>query len=146
VRPTLLRGQFDIALLTYEKSTALALTNPHILEQVGTIVIDEVQMIADKSRGANLEFIMTLLRMRAREGLEPQIIALSAVIGDTNGLERWLGGRLLRRTERPVPLDGGIVCSNGRFRFVDGDSGRESSLDRLIQREFSARVRSMSVR
>ena len=129
----LLRGQFDIALLTYEKFTALALTNPHILEQVETIVIDEVQMIADKSRGPNLEFIMTLLRMRAREGLEPQIIALSAVIGDTNGLERWLGGRLLRRTERPVPLDEGVVCSNGRFRFVDGDSGRESSLDRLIQ-------------
>lgn len=129
----LLRGQFDIALLTYEKFTALALTNPHILEQVETIVIDEVQMIADKSRGANLEFIMTLLRMRARDGLEPQIIALSAVIGDTNGLERWLGGRLLRRSERPVPLDEGVVCSNGRFRFVDGDSGQEASLDRLIQ-------------
>jgi helicase len=92
----LLRGQFDIALLTYEKFAALALTHPHIMEQVGKIVIDEVQMIADKSRGANLEFVMTLLRMRAREGLEPQVIALSAVIGDTNGLERWLGGRLLR--------------------------------------------------
>ena len=129
----LLRGRFDIALLTYEKFTALALTNPHILEQVGTIVIDEVQMIADKSRGANLEFIMTLLRMRAREGLEPQIIALSAVIGDTNGLERWLGGRLLRRNERPVPLDEGVVRSDGGFHFTDGDSGRESSQDRLIQ-------------
>jgi replicative superfamily II helicase len=112
---------------------ALALTHPHVMEQAGTIVIDEVQMIADKSRGSNLEFIMTLLRMRAREGLEPQIIALSAVIGDTNGLERWLGGRLLRRIERPVPLDEGIICSNGRFRFVDGDSGRESSQERLIQ-------------
>jgi helicase len=54
----------------------------------------------------------TLLRMRRRDGLEPQVIALSAVIGDTNGLERWLGGRLLRRTERPVPLDEGVVCSN----------------------------------
>jgi helicase len=129
----LLRGQFDIALLTYEKFAALALTHPHIMEQVGTIVIDEVQMIADKSRGANLEFIMTLLRMRAREGLEPQVIALSAVIGDTNGLERWLGGRLLRRNERPVPLDEGIVCPDGRFRFLDGDSGHESSRERLIQ-------------
>ncbi len=74
----LLLGQFDIALLTYEKFTALALTRPHIIEQVGTIVIGEVQMIADESRGANLEFIMTLLRMRRREGIEPQIIALSA--------------------------------------------------------------------
>jgi helicase len=129
----LLRGQFDIALLTYEKFTALALTHPHVIEQVGTIVIDEVQMIADESRGANLEFIMTLLRMRRREGLEPQIIALSAVIGDTNGLERWLGGRLLRRVERPVPLDEGVICSNGRFRFMDGDTGRETAQERAIQ-------------
>jgi helicase len=49
----LLRGRYDIALLTYEKFTAIALTFPHVLDQVGTIVIDEVQMIADQSRGAN---------------------------------------------------------------------------------------------
>lgn len=129
----LLRGRYDIALLTYEKFSAIALTNPHVLEQVGTIVIDEVQMIADESRGANLEFILTLLRMRRRDGLEPQVIALSAVIGDTNGLERWLGGRLLRRTERPVPLDEGVICSNGSFRYLDGDGGQERAAERYIQ-------------
>jgi replicative superfamily II helicase len=129
----LLRGQYDIALLTYEKFAAITLTYPHVIEQVGTIVVDEVQMIADESRGANLEFILTLLRMRRREGLEPQLIALSAVIGDTNGLERWLGGRLLRRTERPVPLDEGVICSNGCFRYLDGDTGQEVATDRYIQ-------------
>jgi helicase len=129
----LLRGRYDIALLTYEKFAALALTNPYVLEQVGTIVIDEVQMIGDESRGANLEFILTLLRMRRRDGLEPQMIALSAVIGDTNGLERWLGGRLLRRQERPVPLDEGILCSDGRFRFIDGDTGLERAEERFIR-------------
>src|SRR5271170_5222204 len=41
---------------SYEKFSAIAVTNPHVLEQVGTIVIDEVQMIADENRGANLEF------------------------------------------------------------------------------------------
>src|SRR5207244_8652653 len=125
----LLRGRYDIALLTYEKFAAIALTHPYILEQVGTIVIDEVQMIADESRGANLEFILTLLRMKRRDGLEPQLIALSAVIGDTNGLERWLGGRLLRRTERPVPLDEGVICSNGRFRYLVGDDGQERATE-----------------
>jgi len=132
----LLRGRYDIALLTYEKFSAIALTNPHVLEQVGTIVIDEVQMIADQSRGANLEFILTLLRMRRRDGVEPQLIALSAVIGDTNGLERWLGGRLLRRTERPVPLDEGVVCANGSFRYLDGDGGQERAVARYIQQVY----------
>ncbi len=65
----LLRGRYDIALLTYEKFSALALTHPYVLEQVGTIVIDEVQMIADQSRGANLEFLLTLLCMRRRDAL-----------------------------------------------------------------------------
>jgi replicative superfamily II helicase len=129
----LLRGRYDIALLTYEKFTAIALSHPYVLDQVGTIVIDEVQMIADEGRGANLEFILTVLRMRRNEGVEPQLVALSAVIGDTNGLERWLGARLLRRNERPVPLDEGILCSDGRFRYVDGDDGQERAIARFIQ-------------
>ncbi|MBX4993157.1 replicative superfamily II helicase [Rhizobium binae] len=121
----LIRGKYDIALLTYEKFAALALAYPHILAQAGTIVVDEVQMIADQSRGANLEFILTLIRMRRREGIEPQIIALSAVIGDTGGLETWLGGRLLRRTERPVPLREGVLRYDGSFRYLDPSDGTE---------------------
>jgi helicase len=123
----LLRGQYDIALLTYEKFAAIVLTHPYVLEQVGTIVVDEAQMIADESRGANLEFVLTLILMRRRDGIEPQIIALSAVIGDTNGLERWLGGRLLRRSERPVPLSEGILCSDGRFRYIASDTAEEKT-------------------
>ena len=111
----LLRGHYDIGLLTYEKFAAIVLTHPHVLAQAGTVVVDEAQMIADLSRGANLEFILTLLRMRRRQGIEPQVIALSAVIGDTNGLERWLGARLLRRTERPVPLERGSCWPTAGF-------------------------------
>jgi helicase len=129
----LLRGQYDIALLTYEKFSAIALTHPYVLNQVGTIVVDEVQMIADEGRGANLEFILTLLKMRRQSGIEPQLIALSAVIGDTNGLERWIGGRLLRRNQRPVPLDEGIICCEGRFRYLDGDIAEQRTEDKYIQ-------------
>ncbi|MCO6178049.1 DEAD/DEAH box helicase [Ciceribacter sp. RN22] len=121
----LIRGKYDIALLTYEKFAALALAHPHVLAQAGTIVVDEVQMIADQSRGANLEFILTLIKMRRREGIEPQIIALSAVIGDTGGLETWLGGRLLRREERPVPLREGVLRYDGSFRYIDPADGSE---------------------
>lgn len=132
IRP-LIRGRFDIALLTYEKFAAIVLTYPHVLEQAGTVVVDEVQMIADRSRGANLEFALTLLRMKRSQGIEPQVIALSAVIGDTNGLERWLGGRLLLRTERPVPLDEGLMCYDGRFRYLHGESGEERHQSQYIR-------------
>jgi ATP-dependent DNA helicase len=133
--PALMRGHYDICLLTYEKFAYLALASPHLLEQVETIVIDEVQMIADASRGANLEFLLTLVRMRRRAGIEPQLIALSAVIGDTNGLERWLSARLLRRLERPVPLDEGILLADGSFRYID-DKGAEHTIGPIITPEF----------
>jgi replicative superfamily II helicase len=82
-----MRGQYDICLMTYEKFTTLLLSSPHILDQVGAVIIDEVQMIADASRGVNLEFVLTLLRQRRQQGAEPQLITLAAVIGDTNDLE-----------------------------------------------------------
>jgi helicase len=132
----LLRGKYDIALLTYEKFAAIALTFPHVLAGAGVVVVDEAQMIADKGRGANLEFLLTLLRMRRREGIEPQTIALSAVIGDTNGLERWLGARLLRRTERPVPLDEGVLRADGTFRFIDSTTGEEKVEGPIIRQEY----------
>ena len=107
-----------------------------MLAGAGVIVVDEAQMIADKSRGANLEFLLTLIRMRRREGIEPQTIALSAVIGDTNGLERWFGARLLRHTERPVPLDEGLLRADGTFRFIDSTTGAERIEGPIIRQEY----------
>lgn len=141
----LLKGQYDICLLTYEKFLSIILSNPYVLEQVGTVVVDEVQMIADNSRGANLEFLLTLLRMRRSEGIEPQIIALSAVIGDTNGLEGWLDANLLRREERPVPLDEGIISSNGDFRFLTSDTNDEKFNQQLITPIFTGKNSSQNI-
>jgi helicase len=121
----LMRGQFDICLMTYEKATALFLAAPHLLDGVGTVVVDEAQMLADENRGTNLEFLLTLLRVRRSAGIEPQVIALSAVIGDTGGLERWIGGRLLRHEQRPVPLDEGVIRVDGSFRWRTTDGGQE---------------------
>jgi helicase len=131
----LMRGQYDICLMTYEKFAVLLLDSPHILDQIGAVIIDEVQMIADESRGVNLEFVLTLLRQRRQHGAEPQLIALSAVIGDTNGLERWLGAQLLRRAERPVPLDEVVLRSDGSFRYRSSDTDEERVLNSFIRPE-----------
>lgn len=122
----LMRGKFDIALLTYEKFSALAVAVPHILRQVGLVVVDEVQMITDRNRGANLEFVLTLLKAQRLLGIEPQLITLSAVIGNTNGFETWLNARLLSSTERPIPLDEGILDMSGTFRYLAANGAEES--------------------
>ena len=115
----LLGGHFDIALLTYEKYTALVLGRPHIMRGVDVVVIDEAQMITDKGRGANLEFALTLLRRGYGSTSPAQLIALSAATGDTAGLERWLNASLLRTDQRPVPLVESVIDSAGRRRSLD---------------------------
>jgi helicase len=131
----LMRGKFDIALLTYERFATLAVTTPFILRNVGLVVVDEVQMITDVGRGANLEFLLTLLRSQRTIGVEPQIVALSAVIGDTNGFDKWLGARLLVSAERPVPLEEGTLNLSGDYHFIATD-GKEQRAARYVQPEF----------
>ena len=135
----LFRGQYDVALLTYEKFSAIALTHPHVLEQAGLVVVDEVQMIASEGRGVNLEFLLTLIMMRRREGIEPQLIALSGVVGEMNGFERWLGARLLRRDERPVPLDEGLLLASGVHRYIDAETRAETRSAPLIRAQYSGK-------
>lgn len=130
--PALLRGQFDIALLTYETFSAMALGNPHLLNLAATVVVDEAQTLTDRSRGSNLEFLLTMLNnQRGRTG-SPQIITLSAVVGDMQGLERWLGGRRLHSQVRPVPLVEGVLDYQGTYRYLD-DNGDEASEPSFVQ-------------
>lgn len=124
--PALLQGQFDLAVLTYEKFAGLALGNPHLLKLLSVVVIDEVQTIVDRGRGAYLEFLLTLLKARRPEGVAPQVVALSAVLGDLGGLDSWLDANVIARTERPVPLLEGVLGPDGIYRYVDAE-GEEAS-------------------
>lgn len=73
--PDLMRGQYDVCLMTNEKFAALALQVPHLLDQVALVVVDEAQLIADPGRGLTLEFLLTMLKVRTR-GRAPQLILL----------------------------------------------------------------------
>src|SRR5260370_40269680 len=94
-------------LVTYEKATALFLAAPHLLDGVGTVVVDEAQMLADVSRGTNLEFLLTLLRVRRGEGIEPPAIWLSAVFCGTGGRQPWSPGPRPLQGPRPTPAGSG---------------------------------------
>lgn len=133
----LMSGRYDICLMTYEKFRKMVLANPHLLRQVGTIVVDEVQMLVDPSRGENLEFVLTLLKSRRAEGVAPQIICLSAVIGDTGGLDRWLDGRQLRHEDRPIPLIEGVLNEAGQFRYLDEDGAAKT--EKVITPEWNGK-------
>jgi len=132
-----LRGKYDIAFFTYEKFLGLALSAPHILNQIGLVVLDEAQFITEPSRGMMVELLLTYLLSARRRGVSPQLVALSAVIGNVNGFERWLDCKLLVTTERPVPLTEGVIDRTGGWSFVTVGSQPASAqlVDRFAIRQ-----------
>jgi helicase len=64
-------------------------------------IADEIQLLSDKSRGQNVEILMTLLRQHTG-----QIVALSAVMEDrySQQLASWLNASLVKTSRREVPL------------------------------------------
>lgn len=69
-------------LFTYEMFLGLISSIPKSLNKIGLIILDEAQFITDSSRGINVELLLTNLLMARQNGVNPQIIALSAVIGE----------------------------------------------------------------
>lgn len=124
-----LRGKYDIAFLTYEKFLGLSLSASYILNQIGLVVLDEAQFISDPGRGINVELLLTNIVSARARGISPQLVALSAVIGDAASFDRWLGARLLVEVDRPVPLVEGVLDRSGTLQRLD--AGAAVSVDLL---------------
>lgn len=127
---TFIRGRYDLALLTYEMFLNLAVSNPNVLSQIGLVVVDEGQFLTDPMRGISVELLLTLIVAARSRGVSPQLIVLSAVIGDINHFDEWLGCQRLVTTERPVPLIEGIIDRRGVFQFRDLDGS--AKMEQLV--------------
>lgn len=114
-----MRGRYDLAFLTYETFLAIAVGSPGVLERIGLVVLDEAQFITDPTRGMTVELLLTFLITARARGVRPQLVALSAVIGEVNDFDGWLGCKLLLSEERPVPLIEGVLDRTGTFQYLD---------------------------
>ncbi len=121
------KGDFDLAVMIFEKFNQLLIRNLDILSLINLIVVDELQMISDPSRGPVLELALTKIRT---SGYAPQIVGLSAVLRTAGQLASWLGCELLAEKSRPVELLQGVLL-DGTFHFRKFNSGQEGS-ERLV--------------
>lgn len=115
------RGKYDIALLTYEMFLNLSVGNSSLLNRIGLVVLDEAQFVTDPNRGIAVELLLTHLIAARERGVAPQIVALSAVIGDINDFDIWLGCGRLITDERPVRLVEGVLDRSGIYQFLGED-------------------------
>lgn len=123
-------GKFDIAVLTYEMFLGLSVGNPAVLNLLGLVVLDEGQFITDRERGITVELILTFLRMNRPRGISPQLVVLSAVLGNVQQFGEWLDIPALISDHRPVPLEFGVLDRRGTFQFRR-DNGEEGTTQLL---------------
>lgn len=117
----------SIAVCTIEKANSLInrLLEEGRLSEIGIIVIDELHMVGDPSRGYLLELMLTKLRYAAGEGnsetssgessgtssgkADPahglQIVGMSATMPNVAAVADWLQAALYQTDFRPVPLE-----------------------------------------
>lgn len=108
-------AKLDVLVATSEKADGLLRHGSSWLRRVGVVVADEVHLLRDPDRGPTLEVTLTRLR---RMNPDIQVVALSATIGNSEELARWLSAEHVASDFRPVPLQWGVY-REGRIAFTD---------------------------
>lgn len=111
-------GRYDIAVLTYEMLLSLTAHHRATLNHLGLVVLDEAQFITDPTRGIVVELLLTRLLTSRALGVAPQLLVLSATIGDVNSFDEWLGCRCLITRTRPVPLVESVLDRTGTLQAL----------------------------
>ena len=113
--------QADVLISTYEKALALILSE-QIDVATCTVVADEFQILADDTRGPNIELLCTILKIRGTS----QFVALTATVENADDPAGWMDCNLMRSTKREVPLDQEIWFDGRRYAITFGqDEGTE---------------------
>jgi len=131
-------GKYDIIVCTSEKADSLLRHKVTWVNDVRVLVIDEIHLINDPTRGPTLEVIIS--RFKALNS-ETQIIALSATISNATELSIWLDGKLIQSDWRPVPLREGVFY-NDEIKFDDGKivkvkGSEKKSIELLVENSVS---------
>ncbi|RLI67839.1 MAG: hypothetical protein DRP02_13740 [Candidatus Gerdarchaeota archaeon] len=127
-------ARFDIIVCTSEKADSLLRHKITWVDKIKVLVIDEIHLIHDSSRGPTLEVIISHFK-----ALNPktQIIALSATIKNATELSIWLDAKLVQSDWRPVPLREGVYHDH-EVKFDDGkieaiNGSEKKATERLVE-------------
>lgn len=116
----------DIIVGTYEGIDQIFRSGLTI-ENVSTIVIDEIHMLQDKERGPLLDSLISRLNILCPNA---QFIGLSATVGNPKELSDILNMKLVSYDKRPVPLERHVI-------FCSGHGGKLHIISRIIKKENS---------
>ncbi|MFH1064433.1 MAG: DEAD/DEAH box helicase [Candidatus Woesearchaeota archaeon] len=104
---------YDLIICTAEKLDSLIRHRVSWINEVSTVIVDEIHLLNDPGRGPTLEILITILKQILKK---VQFIGLSATIGNEQELSGWLEAELVHDTWRPVELHKGIY-HDGKIEF-----------------------------
>ncbi len=130
-------SNYDLIILTTEKCDSLMRHETPWIKDIGLIVVDEIHLLNDPSRGPTLEITLTRLRETVPNA---QILGLSATISNVDEIAKWLDAKSVKSDYRSVQLHEGIYFNN-KLQFFGKDdydlneklSTEQSILDSTIK-------------
>lgn len=108
-------AKYDFIVCTTEKLDSLIRHGAEWVNEIGLVIVDEVHLLNDVSRGPTLEVLITRLKEIVPHA---QILALSATINNSDELADWLGAELVVSDFRPVKLYEGVSFGD-KIHFLD---------------------------
>lgn len=114
-----------VAICTIEKANSIVnkLLEQGKLDEIGTVIVDEVHLISDAGRGYILELLLAkILYMSRKNALQIQVITMSATLANVQLLQHWLDAELYITNYRPVALQEmikvGTKIYDNQLRFM----------------------------
>ncbi|GAD92522.1 DNA-directed DNA polymerase theta, putative [Paecilomyces variotii No. 5] len=104
----------DIAVCTIEKANSLVNTaiEECKVDDLAVVVLDEIHMLDDESRGYLMELMITKLLLLQQD---IQIIGMSATLSNTELLAEWLRANFYISKYRPIPIEEYLVFENAIY-------------------------------
>ncbi len=93
----------DVWVATTEKFEAICRAGSlhDALAEVACLVVDEIHLLGDPTRGAVLEALLSRVR---EDSSDTRIVGLSATVANADEVAEWLGARVVRTAWRPTRL------------------------------------------
>jgi helicase len=129
--------QADLWVATTEKFEAICRIAAlrESLAEVGTLVVDEVHMLGDPTRGPVLEALLARIR---DSDTGTRVVGLSATVSNAEQIADWLRAKLLRTSWRPTRLTWQLPLIPAHTDFAVTEAARTrlaSAITGLVTRD-----------
>ncbi|KAM4720030.1 helicase POLQ-like isoform 1-T2 [Anableps anableps] len=134
--PVKRRNKRCVYIATIEKAHSLvnSLIESGRLETLGLLVVDELHMLGDGSRGAGIEMTLAKVQYMSKA---TQIIGMSATLGNIKDLQTFLGAENYTNDFRPVQLKEYVKLNDSIYE-VDPKEENCFRFSRMLNYKYSS--------